>query len=249
MSKYIFDNSRNPLLVKDDVGRAKPSCYDLPKNDFTFGNAQGADVEGAAEITRTWATHVPSNEKKTSRVNYISFNKSLGRAKLSDCRPSTGGRYRRKENNSESGADGAFGKKTRSSTPIGNVIGNQFAAEYEVKMDQKNLLAAQEMEGRSKRKVICTTRAAEGHKRGADQRKKAMDVSAHGTEDKPRFKLSKFANVKPTFTLPKNVPSANSRSKPGSVMLPVSSGSGVTGGGASGSVCAEDGSPTGGESP
>lgn len=47
-------------------------------------------MEGAAEITRAWATHVPSSGKVGSRVNYVAFNKSLGRAKMVDCRPRSG---------------------------------------------------------------------------------------------------------------------------------------------------------------
>ena len=36
------------LLVKDDVGKAKPSTYNLPPGDFAYGKALPRDKEGAS---------------------------------------------------------------------------------------------------------------------------------------------------------------------------------------------------------
>lgn len=41
----------NHLLLKDDVGRPKPSTRDLPYQDFTYGRAEIRDPEGASEGT------------------------------------------------------------------------------------------------------------------------------------------------------------------------------------------------------
>ena len=35
------------LLVKDDVGKAKPSTYNLPPAEFAYGKALPRDKEGA----------------------------------------------------------------------------------------------------------------------------------------------------------------------------------------------------------
>ena len=35
------------LLVKDDVGKAKPSTYNLPPSNFAYGKALPRDKEGA----------------------------------------------------------------------------------------------------------------------------------------------------------------------------------------------------------
>jgi len=40
-------NPRNVLLVKDDVGKAKPSTYDLPSSNFFYGKSSANDQEGA----------------------------------------------------------------------------------------------------------------------------------------------------------------------------------------------------------
>jgi len=39
----------NPLLLKDDVGKPKPSTYNLPTNEFIYGKALKRDKEGAKE--------------------------------------------------------------------------------------------------------------------------------------------------------------------------------------------------------
>lgn len=44
----LLGKRTNVLLVKDDVGRAKPTTKNLPGNEFAFGKANRFD-EGAAE--------------------------------------------------------------------------------------------------------------------------------------------------------------------------------------------------------
>ena len=38
----------NCLLVKDDVGKAKPTTRSLPKDDFAFGKGNNFGIESAA---------------------------------------------------------------------------------------------------------------------------------------------------------------------------------------------------------
>ena len=42
-------NYSNPVLMKDDVGKPKPSTYNLPKQDFVYGLPLIRDKEGAKE--------------------------------------------------------------------------------------------------------------------------------------------------------------------------------------------------------
>ena len=42
-------SKHNTLLLKDDVGRAKPSAYNLPPIDYTYGCPLERDDEGAKE--------------------------------------------------------------------------------------------------------------------------------------------------------------------------------------------------------
>merc|ERR1711964_647587 len=40
MPKVYRQSSRNPVLVQDDVGKAKPSCYDLPHEGHAYGRSE-----------------------------------------------------------------------------------------------------------------------------------------------------------------------------------------------------------------
>lgn len=42
-------NNTNSLLTKDDVGKSKPSTYNLPGKDFSYGKPLDRDIEGAKE--------------------------------------------------------------------------------------------------------------------------------------------------------------------------------------------------------
>lgn len=44
---FPWDKSKNVMLLKDDVGRSKPSAYDLPQNQFVYGKPLPRDREGA----------------------------------------------------------------------------------------------------------------------------------------------------------------------------------------------------------
>ena len=46
--------SKNRLLVKDDVGKAKPCVVKLPPSDFVFGKPDSKDEAGAAQLTSSW---------------------------------------------------------------------------------------------------------------------------------------------------------------------------------------------------
>ena len=43
----ILNKKKNTLLVKDDVGKAKPNTRDLPPDGFSFGKPDKKDPEGA----------------------------------------------------------------------------------------------------------------------------------------------------------------------------------------------------------
>ena len=58
MEKLI--NKKNQLLVKDDVGKAKPATRDLPPDGFTFGRADKKDEENAGKVTSSWKMHEQS---------------------------------------------------------------------------------------------------------------------------------------------------------------------------------------------
>ena len=65
---------QNPLLLKDGVGRAKPTIYDIPR-ELTFGLAPAPDQEGAGAIVNVWKPHEPSTAEKDNSVNYLKWNR------------------------------------------------------------------------------------------------------------------------------------------------------------------------------
>ena len=52
--------AKNVLLVKDDVGKAKPCTVRLPQNDHTYGKPDTKEQYGAGAITSSWQTATPS---------------------------------------------------------------------------------------------------------------------------------------------------------------------------------------------
>jgi len=79
MEKII--NKRNTLLVKDDVGRAKPATRDLPPQGFTFGKADKKDQENAGVITSSWKMHEQSRpsepERDFKKLNKMSIKNGI----------------------------------------------------------------------------------------------------------------------------------------------------------------------------
>jgi hypothetical protein len=45
--QILLGKSTNPLLVKDDVGKAKPATRTLPKGDFSYGRPDSKNIESA----------------------------------------------------------------------------------------------------------------------------------------------------------------------------------------------------------
>lgn len=51
----LLGKRTNALLVKDDVGKAKPSTRTLPKEGVAFGKPSGPAVfESASDVCSTW---------------------------------------------------------------------------------------------------------------------------------------------------------------------------------------------------
>ena len=56
----------NPLLQREDVGRAKPSTHLLPQEGFTFGKIEYRDGEGAG--ARKLLFHFILNSHRTLEI-------------------------------------------------------------------------------------------------------------------------------------------------------------------------------------
>ena len=75
MEKII--NKTNILLVKDDVGRAKPATFKLPEGR-TYGKPENRTAEGAGAIVSTWKNSEPSVlPKSIIPMDFKKLNKAV----------------------------------------------------------------------------------------------------------------------------------------------------------------------------
>lgn len=74
MDKLI--SRTNLLLVKDDVGRAKPCTVQLPEEQHIYGKKMAKEQNGVAVVTSSWETHVRSSPLKT-RIDFTKVNKMV----------------------------------------------------------------------------------------------------------------------------------------------------------------------------
>ena len=65
----------NTLLVKDDVGRAKPCVMKLPPSNFAYGKPDRQDHEGVGVITSSWQAHNKSHPPAHNEIDFRKMNK------------------------------------------------------------------------------------------------------------------------------------------------------------------------------
>lgn len=165
MEKII--NKRNFLLVKDDVGRAKPATRDLPPDGFTFGRADRRDQENAGVITSSWKMHEQSKprdpERDFKRLNKMGLRNGITDAKdvkefrqTHDARiePTIGERARRRQHSVPETI--AFGKANRPTTPINGIIANYYGETAHQEINEKYSLAHELVSAYSAANLIAT---------------------------------------------------------------------------------------------
>lgn len=214
MSDAYRAKSLNPLLVKDDVGRAKKSVYDLPPAHFAFGAGCEPDLEGAREITMHWASHQPRQKHGPEIPDFRKVNKNAAKSGIANAKQLAS--YRREGGDvmlvPQSQVGGApkiipsdvipsfaYGNKSRPSTPINAVIGNQYSQEAEELANQ--MYAQREAYSdmpNGKRRIKLTTKAKQNI---VDARAARSRHENPPPEVKP-WTMSKFSKVGSTFTMP-----------------------------------------------
>lgn len=211
MSEFFRAKSRNAILVRDDVGKAKPTCYNLPPEEFAYGRPDNPDFEGAREVTMQWLSHVPGPRPEEKVQDFRKINKLALKGGVSSAKDLA--QFRRESGNnitlggpqhvgpppkvipSDVVPAFTYGKKTRPSTPIAAVVSYQFSAEYEQALEENYQQYDEEKRAVSMRRPK-TTKATEGHKEAA-RKARAQDVVA-----KEPFKMKKFAKVQAKMKLP-----------------------------------------------
>lgn len=213
MSDEYRAKSKNIILVKDDVGKAKPTCFNLPPESHAYGRCEQVDLEGAREVTMSWMAHAPSKAPPYN-INFAKVNKMAAKEGITDAKGIMD--FRRSTDMSlllEKGSRGAppkvipsdvipsftYGRKSRPSTPIASVIAARYAAEHEELLSSSYSRYASERpdpNGKHKIRMNKTYSLRMNSARGS----RAAEMTA---DERPElFKLSKFKNVAAKLVLP-----------------------------------------------
>jgi hypothetical protein len=211
MSDLYRNRSRNAVLVKDDIGKAKPTVYDLPAEGHSYGRSEPADLEGAREVTMHWASHMPRPKvgpecQDFRKLNRVAAKSGVANAKqLADFRkdvdiklipPGPAGCLP-KVIPSDVIKSFSYGKKSRPSTPISHVVGNQYAMEYEEVL-QQHYRALEESQGPSGKTRIKLTKGSKLQIANA----KTMRQNLLDPPEAPEpWKMSKFSKVSSRLAL------------------------------------------------
>jgi len=203
---------KNPLLVRPQVGKVKATTYDLPPAHFAYGKKDQFDEEGVREVVHSWAEHKANAEPPPGR-DFVRLNKS---AALTGCTTAHHVRDFRKGHDIRlkgSLASGTrqiglvvdnmqgttFGRPSKPSTPIGNVLCNVYQRDWITEQrhadvqDSKEKTVIKRSGKLGKFATSQHTRASLGHQKVA-----AAPAPAP-------FKLARFADVPSRVRIPKGV--------------------------------------------
>lgn len=209
MSDAYRAQSKNIILVKDEVGRAKKSVYDLPHEAHAYGRSEIPDLEGAREVTMNWAPHVPNPRSEPACQDFRKLNKMAAKSAVSNAKQLAEFRRGTDVRMVNPGPVGclpkvipsdvipsfAYGRKSRPSTPIYSVVGGHYAVESE---QEANAIYSQyEAENSTGGKQrIKLTKAASSRISNARSRRANPE-----TEEKAvPWTMSKFKKIGPRMT-------------------------------------------------
>jgi len=213
-------NTTNCVLVKDDIGRAKKSCYTLPPEGHAYGKMETSDVEGAREVVMQWVTHRPRPRPQSDQQDIRKLNKMAAKENVSSAKELASFRRSHDVRVGASGPAGmapavipsdvipafSYGRKSRPSTPIGAVISHQYAQEQEDFLSSKYRDYEDERDRAHGRIRIQLTKTANQRihaNRGAGPKMLGM---IENPDHKDLFKLSKFKKVPSRFHEGLNLP-------------------------------------------
>ena len=83
-----MEKQTNCLLIKNEIGKARPFTRDLPVGDHTYGKRVQADEFSAKDLLSSWNTHEEKNQVDAGR-DYKKMNKLACRSKITSARATT----------------------------------------------------------------------------------------------------------------------------------------------------------------
>ena len=189
--KYLnfLQCSGNFLLMKDSMGKPKPSTRELPGDGYTYGKKLQHDQEGVGSLLTSWAEHkasvLPKGDKDFKKLNSLSVVEGAVTApKQRQFRQMAEVRVKSASQRSQFVVpDMIFGTSARPSTPIKAVIGN-FYGEYAADLKRNSFVPKEQ-----KNNV-----PVERSTKGFDKRNESIRNSMQ-PQEKQRFKLKRFSSV------------------------------------------------------
>mmetsp|Transcript_118432 Transcript_118432/g.313108 ORF Transcript_118432/g.313108 Transcript_118432/m.313108 type:complete len:224 (+) Transcript_118432:101-772(+) len=211
MSEGYRNQTRNCILQKDDVGRAKRSTYDLPDDNHAFGRAEQPDMEGAGDVLNSWAAHVPGPREGPDRRDFLRMNKMAAGSRVTTAKDLAEFRKNNDVRVAPAGPTGAlpkiipsdvfpgfaYGIKARPSTPIHQVLNGDYEAAEAARLDLLYRQRGEASEGRQRKHKVQMTKSAKAQIENARALK-----TAEGAPDPPApFKMNKYKNVSSKLNL------------------------------------------------
>lgn len=211
MSEEHRSLSGNCVLLRDDVGKAKPTIFNLPHQGHAYGRCDEPDAEGAREVTMNWASHVPRRRPGPSCQDFRQLNRLAAKNGVTDARQLKEWRVHNDVKLVPKNAVGAlpkvipsdvipsfaYGIKSRPSTPIAGVVGYQFGREQEELLSFNYKKMAEENGRPGGKRVVKLTVASRQQISNARSARHLVDSPP---EYKEPFKLSKFKKVQGKMT-------------------------------------------------
>lgn len=184
----FLQSSNNFLLVKDGIGKAKPSTRTLPSGDFVYGKKPKDDGESVGKLLTVWdlpkPSKVPKGDKDFKKLNALSVTeKACTPSQQTLFRKTTDIRLKTAQSKTRNAVpDIVFGNENRPSTPIKAVISN-FYGEYAENLNGEYV-------AKGTRSNVPPSRSTKGF----DRRNEAIRTSMK-VEEKTQFKIKKYDKV------------------------------------------------------
>eukprot|EP00744_Colponema_vietnamica_P001204 GILI01002017.1.p1 GENE.GILI01002017.1~~GILI01002017.1.p1 ORF type:complete len:239 (+),score=74.02 GILI01002017.1:117-833(+) len=197
-------DSRNVLLIKDEVGKCRPTYYKLPGPEFTYGRAEQKANEGTKEALTNWAVserNIGIQQNRDFRaLNKMSVKDHCVSAKtVSEFRREHDVRLKnstyvppRRPLPSQTDDNFRYGKPSKPSTPIAAIVSHEYAREAEERQIEQYLRTEGQKYVVGRIPNPKPTKASEGHRLAHEATVKAQQEEL--VAKKP-FKLQKFENV------------------------------------------------------
>ena len=131
-----IQKSKNSLLVRDELGKAKLCVRDLPPPDFTYGKKAPPDPENAGAVINKWVEHTESKplvpDRDFRKMNKLAVsNKCTSPKEINQFRKTndvriTESRSRNSRSPSLPDGDFKFGVPTKPGTPLQKVMSFEY---------------------------------------------------------------------------------------------------------------------------